>query len=292
MTPTDTFASHLSAEPNLSLAWARAFMRISGPPLRELSPLLMTFTGLSGDEPDELPELKAALDYCLVESGLQQIQTVANTIFPESLWRRAKGNRDRFYANYLENLPAYVEMSSKNKHGLYFARLIAFDVDPKTGNRLARLPEDKAISGGNQLEFIIQRAKSGVRRSMFQASVFDPARDHTGSALQGFPCLQHLTFVPDFARSTLQVNAFYATQYVFERAYGNLLGVARLGNFMAREMGLTLERASCFVGIEQMGKTPPAKGKALDTLHKLARAALGVSTGPDEMSSVQGAANG
>ena len=34
------------------------------------------------------------------------------------------------------------------------------------------------------------------------------------------------------------MTGFYATQYVVERAYGNYLGLCRLGEFMAHEMGL------------------------------------------------------
>jgi len=41
-------------------------------------------------------------------------------------------------------------------------------------------------------------------------------------------------------------------QYLFQRAYGNYLGLARLGEFMAKEMKLRLERVVCFAGIAQL----------------------------------------
>jgi hypothetical protein len=47
----------------------------------------------------------------------------------------------------------------------------------------------------------------------------------------------------------MAVNGFYAMQYLFERAYGNYLGLCRLGNFVAHELGLELVQMNCMVGI-------------------------------------------
>jgi hypothetical protein len=91
---------------------------------------------------------------------------------------------------------------------------------------------------------------------MFQASIFDPLRDHTRSGQLGFPCLQHVSFVPNFPAKTLMLNAFYATQQGFERAYGNFLGLCRLGAFVAHEVGLTFDRMTCFAGVEKMDEPP------------------------------------
>jgi hypothetical protein len=50
-------------------------------------------------------------------------------------------------------------------------------------------------------------------------------------------------------KDQLNVNAFYATQYAFERAYGNYLGLCRLGRFVAHELKLELARVTCYTGI-------------------------------------------
>jgi len=243
---------------NLSVAWARMFLRLTVRSDAEIAPLVVSVTRFKDGEPVEDETLRKALDTCLETNGLQPVHTVANTIFPQSLWQMAKGDRKDLYAAYLENLPSYVAMaSSKNNRGLYFARLIAFHTDPKTGERLPYVPPSVVPADGNQLEFIIENCRSGKRRSMFQASIFDPLRDHTRSAQLGFPCLQHVSFVPDFAAKTLMLNAFYATQQAFERAYGNFLGLCRLGEFVAHEAGLTFERMTCFAGIEKMDERPP-----------------------------------
>lgn len=265
-------------QPNISLAWAEAFLAVRDASKHKLSPLTLTFTGFYGGEVQEHAGIRSALDLALVASDMQKVQTVANTIFPLSLWRFAKGDRKALYAEYRANLPEYVAMeSSKNQRGLYFGRLIAFDMDHKTGDRLAHVPQGIVPEDGNQLEFIIQHCKPGVRHSMFQASTFDPARDHTTLAQLPFPCLQHVTFEPDFKAGTLGLNAFYATQQLFAKGYGNYLGLARLGLFMAGEIKLSLDRVSCFIGVEKMEQKPKA-GSELSALEAACEEALAAQT--------------
>ncbi|HEV3456479.1 MAG TPA: thymidylate synthase [Thermoanaerobaculia bacterium] len=265
---------HYIEEENLSLAWSRAFLALAARRDEEIVPLLVSITGFAGGVPAEDEAVRKALDACLAANEYQGSHTVANTIFPQSLWRRAKGDRNALYEEYLENLPSYVDMApDKNRCGLYFSRLIAYGVDPKTGERLAEVQIGKLPGLGNQLEFLIQRCKKGVRKSMFQAAVFAPARDHVGGAQQGFPCMQHVTFVPDYDKKMLAVNAFYATQQLFVKAYGNYLGLTRLGAFFADQTGLTLTKVSCFAGVEKMDQRPAA-GPTLDALIAAAEAAV------------------
>ncbi|MGD9789208.1 MAG: thymidylate synthase [Phycisphaerales bacterium] len=265
-------------QPNLSLAWAEAFLAIRAASGHRLAPLALSFGGFANGDAVEDANVRAALDAALVAAEMQKIQTVAGTIFPQRLWRAAKGDRKALYASYIENLPEYVAMEPhKNRRGLYFGRLIAFALDHRTGERLPHIPADTVPPDGNQLEFVIEHCKPGTRISMFQASLFDPARDHTPAAQLGFPCLQHVTFVPSFAEKTLALNAFYATQQLFEKGYGNYLGLARLGMFVAGEAGLALERVTCFVGVEKM-EHKPAEGPALDAVTEACERALAATT--------------
>ncbi len=43
----------------------------------------------------------------------------------------------------------------------------------------------------------------------------------------------------------MKVVALYANQLLIEKAYGNYLGLYRLGKFMAGEMEITLKRVIC-----------------------------------------------
>ena len=240
---------------NLSLAWSAAFQTVDGAPGKEVTPLIVSFTGI-GAEIEETGAIRNLIDEYLSTQGMQSVNTVANTIFPQSVWRFVGRHRDRLYQEYLDNLPHYVKLEPyKNRMGTYFARLIAFNVDPKTGSTNASVNTPSGVS--NQLEFIIEHCRPGKRRSYFQAAVFDPHRDHTGAAQLGFPCLQHISVVPHFPSASLELNAFYATQQLFDKAYGNFLGLARLGQFIAGEVGLQLQRVTCFIGVEKMDRLPP-----------------------------------
>ena len=67
----------------------------------------------------------------------QSIETVSKTIFPQGMWRRAKGDRAKLYKDYLEYLPDFVSMEPDlNAQGLYFARLIGYGTNHKDGKPL------------------------------------------------------------------------------------------------------------------------------------------------------------
>ena len=94
---------------------------------------------------------------------------------------------------------------------------------------------------------------------MFRASVFDPEWDHVANAQLQFPCMQHVSFEP--TRAGLVVNVFYATQQLFVKAYGNYLGIAQLGAFMAHQMKLKMSRMNVIVGVakfERISKSDQA----------------------------------
>ena len=216
-------------ERNLSVAWGMAFLDVfkdSG-----VSPLVVAIKDLNGGEPLEVPSIREALDQTLKSEGKRSCHTVANTIFPSSMWN-PNAARGQLFDRYLMTLPR-LRKHNGNRNGLYFERLIAFG------------PSDNRNDGFNQLEHIINTWNDGnPRRSALQASVFDPHVDHTDQRQRGFPCLMQVAFDPQ-GKDRLAVTGVYVTQYMFERAYGNYLGLIRLGNFMAHEMGLTLERVTC-----------------------------------------------
>ena len=97
---------------------------------------------------------------------------------------------------------------------------------------------------------------------MLQATTFDPARDHVAATLQlGFPCLQQVSFEPTPAG--LVTNAFYATQQIFDKAYGNcscrFTAARRLRRPRDRECHLA--RLNVMVGVVQL-KTRITKSDA------------------------------
>lgn len=262
----------IGMEVNLSAAWSRAFLTALAAPRHELAPFVVSIAMGADGVPVEMPDLRDALEACLADAGHQAIDKVATSIFPDAIWRRCRGNRRDLYEYYLKYLPDYVAMEhSKNALGTYFARLIAFTTNARTGLPEQHIDHSALRSNGNQLEFVITHCSKGRRRAMLQVSVFDPIRDHTGAAQQGFPCLQHATFVPDFHAGTLALNAFYATQQLFVKAYGNWLGLCRLGDFVAGQAGLRFAQLNCFAGVQKLD-VRPRSGDLLDRLKDLAAA--------------------
>lgn len=232
----------LVEESSLSQGWISALTRITNGRGSEMSPLVLSLTGF-----DELPNVRGLLDRALNDEGLDGINTVANTIFPMGIFQLSK-DRFQFYDEYKSIIPRLRSVDQRNNRGTYFERLIAYEV--KDGETF------------NQIEFIIKSilATTNKRRSKLQASIFDPRVDHKDTPYQGFPCLQHVTFYVS-ENGGLVMNSFYAMQYLFQRAYGNWLGLINLGKFVARETGLELERFNCFVGVEKLDTITKDKAK-------------------------------
>jgi len=196
---------------------------------------------------DESQKVRQLLNKALNDGELDSIDTVAGTIFPMGIFQLSK-DRFQFYDEYKQVIPRIRKVDRRNNRGTYFERLIAYE-----GNNGETV---------NQIEFIIQSllSKKNKRRSKLQASTFDPRVDHMDTPYQGFPCLQHVAFNVS-EKGGLIMNSFYAMQYLFQRAYGNWLGLINLGKFIARETGLEFERFNCFVGVEKLDKMTKEKAK-------------------------------
>lgn len=224
---------------NLSRAWSRLLLGVLEGAGTEVSPLVLSVAGF--DEQGAVVEdsaVRHGLDELLKRKSRLSVEDVAFTIFPQRLWEMCRGNRSRFFALYRATFPRWQAMNKKaNGRGLYFERMVMYGRGP---------------CDGNQLEWILSQyhSRPGVRRSMLQATTFDPGRDHVASAQLGFPCLQQVSFEPTAAG--LVINAFYATQQIFDKAYGNYLGLAQLGAFMARGMGMPLARLNVMVGVAKL----------------------------------------
>lgn len=217
-------------EDSLSVAWAKAFLLVVEK--GEVSPLTVVIRGFTEGQPLEVQSVRLLLDDALgADAKGLSCNEVANTIFPGSLWN-PDADRQQLYERYRRIMPRVLK-DHRNRYGVYFQRLIAYGYDA-------------AYSGGvNQLEHIIQTWHGGNhRRSALQAAIFDPTKDHTNQRMRGFPCLQQVAFAPQ-GTDGLMVTGLYATQYIFERAYGNYLGLSRLGRFMAQEMGRQLTQVNC-----------------------------------------------
>jgi hypothetical protein len=225
------------AESNVSKAWARAFQHAFANP-HEAGPMAVSFRLPASGEVEEDATLRRAVDLALKAAKKVSVQENAAMLFPLRTWQCSKAQgRAAFYEHYKTDVFPRIKARVKGKfYGTYFERMIGFGDGSK-----------------NQLEHIIEfwerRAKKKLRPrpSALLAACFDPQRDHTFEPLRGFPCLQQVSFAYDRTGKGLAVSAYYPCQYVFDRGYGNYLGLAHLGKFVADALKLNLLRVNCFV---------------------------------------------
>jgi hypothetical protein len=262
---------------NLSTVWARTFLDVLNGGDSEC--LIVAIRDFDGDLPPQDEAIINQLNEALRNADIPTTDQTALALIPYQRWLRM-GKPDlqvitQWYLNQL--LPRLKARCSRNRRGTYFERMVAY-----TGVRFADgKPEVRSV---NQLEYVLsfwrKRIEKGSRprQSALQLSCFDPAKDDTGAVLSGFPCLQQISLTYHEA-GTLEVNAYYPTQYIFDRAYGNYLGLCQLGHFLAHQLGVRFSAFTCFVARPELGYGSQAShGK----LVKVLRERLGVIAPPTQ----------
>jgi hypothetical protein len=228
---------------NLSLGWAKVMLELTRPGVTRITPLTLVIRGFDANGvAAEIPEIRNAVDAFLEAQGKRDTENVAWTIFPQRYWEISGGHREAFFDLFIESFERVQDFNPRNnKRGSYFQRLVDLNGGGKGPNQLKWMLDD------------YDKHPKARRTSKFQATTFDPARDHSSSSLLEFPCLQQVSFT--FDNGALHLNAFYATQQIARKAYGNYLGLARLGAFMANQMKLRFEQLNIFVGMAQIDVT-------------------------------------
>jgi len=236
---------HVVASDDLATAWLTATEWTANNPTRGQA--LVVTVGADSDgrlrrDPTFERKLSDIIDSIKDANGKKEVVPFidnASMIFPQNMWNARKSEgRPRFYERYQALLPRIKKLSRKNVYGVYFERMIAF----------ANVGAKKPVNQVEHVIHLLSRSKRLPRRSALQIAVFHPAFDHTGQAQRGFPCLQQVSFAYSEEERTLHLNAYYPTQYLFERGYGNYLGLGDLGNFVASQTGFAFSGLTCFVG--------------------------------------------
>lgn len=246
---------------NLSLVWGKLFLYTMANSSRALRPAVVSIGNFPSPLPTEDESVRTELDATLSRLKKVSCDVSAMMIFPRKIWlRREKPSCKDLKSLCVDRLmPRLRKRDQRNRNGTYFSRMMDFE-----GSKKGRL---KNI---NQLEFVVDLLKSRKRRprhSALQVACFDPAKDHTRQPVRGFPCLQQVSFAYD-NEGGLAVNGFYPTQYIFDRAYGNYLGLCHLGEFVAHETGLKFCRMTCFIGHPELGSTTKGKLRSLEEVVK------------------------
>lgn len=235
---------------SLSEAWVLALERVVDEPGGRLVHLVATVS----DPGAELPAIRHVLDVALDAAGSQSVGTVAETIFPSSLYpdpgydwlpgisqdkeAELDAAADALYASYIDMLPVLLTASG-NSRGTYFARMVTWP--------------GKTAGGVNQLASRVAALRSehnaGRRRNntididVAADAVSDDDAESRGLQVyaatdnrrRGFPCLTHVDLT--LHDGQLSLLAVYRHQYLIDKAYGNMVGLSRLLDFLCQQTG-------------------------------------------------------
>jgi hypothetical protein len=154
------------------------------------------------------------------------IETIANTIFPSGLYRRH--GAPLFFDRFRENVLPKVRRTGKWS-GYYFERMMQL---PQ--------PNGKPV---NQIWDIVQRIRDPKvkAKNKFELLVFDPTRDVNGSPYGG-QCMSYasLKLVGSGALRRVVMTVLYRNHYYSEKLLGNIIGLGRLLEFVAKESEVRL----------------------------------------------------
>jgi hypothetical protein len=236
---------HAIVNDNLSLAWNDALQHL----VAHGGKCVHLVVAVRRPLDPEAQEVRSTLDDFIAEHRRKDgrvwpVSTVANTMFPAAFYRPGQENaRERLY-----ELHATAQRMQQRLHDPenYFNRLVAYpgrDGEPF-----------------NQLEYIVDRllqqrrprkgGRGGPLSSAYEVGltvpdggelrVQAPGKDRK---LMSFPCLSQISFTLD--GEVLNLAALYRNQYFVSRAYGNYIGLARIGGFIAQEVGVELGEVLC-----------------------------------------------
>lgn len=209
-----------------------------------------------------------ALDAFLVEHDSYSNHTVAETIFPGYEYR-TKGV-DGVYKTYPDEIFPRITRHPDVRWGTY-------------AHRLLRRPR-KDGSLFNPLEECIRkmRDKQPKRAAYelglgfgFDLATYDDEDDH--SLRLGGPCLSHLSF--KFIDKRVHLTVLYRSHYYIQRAYGNLLGLARLLSFVAEQVEVSPGVLVCHSTMAVLDTKLWGKGEVAALLSRCEELA-GSSAGP------------
>lgn len=246
----------LLAAETLSEAWLAALGTVVEPGTAARSPLIVSFTSFEDSGlPREIPDIRSTLDLELKSRGRVSVETNAAMIFPignlqlleTRLNRAASINELSTY--YRERVFPRLHATNRraNRKGTYFLRMISFGSNP--GGR--------EPAGENQIQKLLEiwQHNPRIAQSVLQLAIRDPSRDLTHNPRPFFPCLQQVSFAYD-NEGGISITGYYPTQYIFDRAYGNYLGLSHLGYYIAREMEKKLVRVNCISANPLIGAAP------------------------------------
>lgn len=242
----------ITPQPDCVTAWREAVRLTDGQPHHEAHNVVFDVENPLSRSTLEDPVVREVNAF-LQSKEVKAVETVANTIFPLALYRRY--GAPVFFDRFSKNVLPKVRRNGHRWSGYYFERMIA-------------LPREGGGEPINQLTDIIARLRDPAvkARNKFELSVFDPARDVDKSPYGG-QCLSFGSFKlrEMGGRDVLDLTVMYRNHFYIEKLLGNLIGLGRLMDFVAREAELgvgALTVISTHAQVDLPGKAPLTSTRA------------------------------
>lgn len=234
---------HAITRNNVSLAWNDALQHLVANGGKAVHLVVAVHRPLESEN----DMVRATVDAFIDErrragKRIWSVGTVANTMFPSAFYRPGRDDaRARLYELHAKAQRMQQRLPDPEN---YFNRLVSYPA-----------PGDRPL---NQLEYIVERLvkqrkprkRGGPLSSAYEVGISAPnggdlrvQAPGQDRKLMSFPCLSHISFTLD--GDTLNLAALYRNQYFVTRAYGNYLGLVRIGDFVAREVGIDLGEVLC-----------------------------------------------
>lgn len=233
-------------------AWLETLRNVRRAPSGRKVNVISTITEPKDEGSDAV---RAAAEKFLASRECQQIEEVAETIFPISLlsdprvrWhpgldRAAEAevlrSESQLYEMYLDMLEVILSANG-NSRGTYFSRLITWPGNAtggvnQLGARIAQLRQrnTKGIGTFNAMDMDLgaDSLSSSELEDLKGLQVYAALDRRT----RGFPCLTHIDLT--LLDGVVHMAAVYRHQYLVTKAYGNLLGLSRLLTFICDQSG-------------------------------------------------------
>ncbi|MEU8353347.1 hypothetical protein, partial [Streptomyces sp. NPDC048845] len=189
------------------------------------------------DPTSDDPMFRAELDRLRTARGLWPLETVASTLFPAALAARSAGPDD--LAERYRRMYPVIKRYPGNHRGTYFGRLVFYPAASKTGidqlgtviSRLRAQAAGARIAAAYEIDIA---AATDPEEAGADLLVHTAGKDNS---YIGFPCLSHISLQLHRDRR-VHAAALYRSHFMFERAYGNYLGLGRLLAYIAEQAEL------------------------------------------------------
>jgi hypothetical protein len=247
---------------NISEAWQWTLELVHAGGGRRTNVLTTVLEPLAPED----PAIRAVVDEVLVPgkrkgTTVHAVETVANTIFPYHLYRDTNltwspdldagqaAVLDSAATDLYDNYSGMLDLlcsADGNISGTYFGRMVSWPGKQAKGvNQLA-----------DRVKYLRDQRRAGRRRYNLSDIAIggeaDPAEQErvgvgdvglqvyapTDRRQRGFPCLVHIDLT--LLDGKLSMLAVYRHQYLITKAYGNLLGLSRLLDFLAQQTGFAV----------------------------------------------------